>query len=824
MSPPPSAREAERQRAATATLVALGGALVSLALLAATWAAWLLVGIYGGASLAILLLLLVTRGHDHQVARRIDGAAAIAVTAFAAVAFWTGRSSSIALYYLPLVAPLAAQVRGRRAAYTWGAIGLGVMGAVLASELFVSVDPVYTLGPQAGWSGLLMTAFALLYVLWVRHSADTALATAAARADELEEVREELSGAHRTALAAAAAMTRLLARVSHELRTPLNGLLGLSELLADSPLEPTQAEMARTLRSSATTLKQLVDDLIDISTLEEGRLSIHPEPVDVRELLADVADTFAGLAERSGVSLGVIVAPTVPETLALDALRVRQIVSNLVGNAVKFTSQGQIVIEMDGGSDGDVWSGRVHVRDTGPGIPGAELSRLFEAFEQLDDPLPLRRQGSGLGLWIASQLARALGGELTATSQVGQGSTFSLELVAPAPSPPDTSSMSAAGIAPTRAAVLVLDPDALSRRALESVSVFAACKLVTCADVSEARDAVRVHQPDVVLIGSAQPAPEDVVKALAPAVGHGRFVLGVRPSELGRDLPSGFVAGTLEPLRLSRIAGLVADVMPVEDSVPESELVSRMRCLVIDDDATNRMVARLLLERAGQEVQLADGPAQAWRMLREVRPDVIFVDLHMPGEDGVSLTRRIRAQLDPASTLWIVALTAAASEDERARCLGAGMDDFVEKPIDVGLFRAVLERAYRGTRRRVRAERSNARLPLLDEEATGAMVEALAEEFGPLVEELSASGEGFLAQLREAVASRDMKTARRACHTLRSSTAQLGAGLASEMARQMEDQLRQKPPVWPAPSALSRLEDTFEKSIASLRARSEARA
>ena len=809
------ARDRERRRAATATLVSFAGAMSALALLAGIATAWWVVAVYGGAAAVTLGLLLATRGRTNIETRQVDGASALAVIAFAAVAMMTGRSSSVALYYLPLVVLFAMQVQGRRAAYVWGGIVTAAVALVLLSERFLPLRSLYDVRAIDGASGVLLTGFALGYVVWVRHSADHALAMSARRAAELEQVREELSAAHQKAVLAAGAMNRLIARVSHELRTPLNGLLGLSELLADSPLEPAQADMARTLRSSATTLKQLVDDLIDISTLEEGRLEIHPEPVDVRELFADVADTFAGLAERGGVALGVVVGSGVPEELSLDALRVRQIVSNLVGNAVKFTSQGEIVIEVEGKLQADTWSGQVRVRDSGPGIPEAELERLFEAFEQLDDPLPLRRQGSGLGLWIASQLARALGGDLTAQSVVGKGTTFSLALTAPRPPVPATAS--ASGKTPVRATVLVLEPDELSRRAVESLATFAICKLVTCADVDEAHDAVRVHAPDVVLIGSSQLHPAATARALQPALGHDRFVLGVRPSELGKGQPEGFMAGTLEPLRLSRLAGLVTDVMPVDDGVPQSDLISRMRCLVIDDDATNRMVARLLLERAGQEVWLADGPEQAWEMISRDRPDVIFVDLHMPGEDGVSLTERVRRFLDPASTLWIVALTAAASEEERARCLGAGMDDFVEKPIDVGLFRGALERAYRGTRRRVRAERSNARLPLLDEEAATAMSRALAEEFGPLVEELASNGTGLLERLRQAVSDQDVKSAHRMAHTLRSGTAQLGAGLVSEMARQIEDQVRQKPPVWPAESALLRFEDTFTKSIESLR-------
>ena len=799
--------------AARTGLAAFGVASVTLAVLAASWGAQALVSLHALVAVACAVLFFASRGRSWEVTARVHGTATLAVGTLTALALMTGQGDSIALYYLPLVAPFIAQ--GIKPAVIWGLIGIALAALVVLSGRLMPLEPLYVLGEHASRIGVLLTALALVYVLLMRRSADEANTESAARLAEQAELRRQLEASRDEAVGAVEAQSRLIGRVSHELRTPLNGLLGLSGLLAESRLEPAQADMARTLRASATTLKQLVDDLIDVTTLEEGRLSIHLEPVDVRDLLADIADTFAGLAERSGIALGVVVSPDVPQRLLLDGLRVRQIVSNLVGNALKFTTEGEVVIEATGVALEDgAWVCQIDVRDTGPGIPSEDLSRLFEAFEQLDDALPLRRQGSGLGLWIARQLADALGGTLKAHSVLGSGSTFSFVLSAVSAA----SVGGASGVFLAKAHVLVIEPDALSRRSIEALSKFALFELSACADLPAAVDAATRSAPDVVLVSSKYQDPEGVTRRLARLIGHGRFVLGVRPSELGRALPAGFVATTLEPYRLSRIRGLVGDIMPSE-GYQETEPVSRMKCLVVDDDATNRMVARLLLERAGQEVMVADGAAAAWELVRERRPDVLFVDLHMPGEDGVSFTERVRALGKAGARFWIIALTAAASDEVRGRCVEAGMDDFVEKPIDMGLFRAALERAYRGIRRRSRSSRAEIEMSLIDAATADEMAQILQEEFAPLVEELAASGAELLASLRAAVESGDQKTAHRAAHTLKSSTGQLGATLVATMARHLEAGLSADPPAWPTGPVLRRLEETFEQSIALLRAR-----
>jgi len=636
--------------------------------------------------------------------------------------------------------------------------------------------------------------------------------------DELVEVKAELEVLHAEALRESNAKTQLMARVSHEIRTPLNGLLGLSEVLADAPLDPAHLEMVRSLHASASALRQLVDDLLDVTRIQDGRVTLHFEAADLRELVGDVVDMFGVLAHDKGLQLAAIVDDTVPARVKIDALRVRQVTSNLVGNALKFTTAGEVVVHVSGEEvEGGVFSGRIEVRDTGPGIEPDLLPRIFEAFEQADDNVSLRRQGTGLGLWISRELARALGGELGASSEPGRGSTFHFTFRADVEAV-NAGSASAMLIATAR--VLVVEPHEASRRALIALAGAAGYELRAVATVDDARDAARLAPPDILIVDAAV-GPSEALDRLRLVVPDARAVVARSAAAISAPLPKGYVAATLKPYRASRLRGLLMDVLP-EDPNPEvSSDVPRMRCLVVDDDPTNRMVARLLLERSGQEVTLAADTKTAETLVRAGDAEVVFCDIHMPEEDGATFVRRLRRDFDRSPPLWIVALTAATSEQERRQYVEAGMDDYLAKPIEVGLLRAALERAHRAVRRRLRESSSVIRSPalgsLLDEDTFDLLARNLAEDIHPLVEEFMKGSDEHVLQIADASAAGEPERARRAAHTLKSSAALVGAARLAGFARTIEAQVDAGE--LPDERTLSELRSTRDASVARVEAR-----
>ena len=351
--------------------------------------------VHAGAVLAVAVLWAATRGLPNGAVRRAHGGAAVSVIGLCGVAMFSRQSASLACWYLPIVPMFVAQVAGWRAVAGWSLAGFSCFGLVVLSERVVVVEPEHVFTVLETEIGVLViTTLALGYSAFTRHIAERRLDedeqrrdTVLEQAQELARVHAKLAQLHENVLRESTAKSRLMAQVSHEIRTPLTGLLGLSEVLADAPLDAAHLEMVRALHSSASALRQLVEDLLDVTRIQEGRLTLHAEPIDLRDLVGDVVDTFAVVAQRKGLDLAAIVDAAVPSSVTVDALRVRQIASNLLGNALKFTRQGEIVIHVSGDTSEGVFRGRIEVRDTGSGIDPKVLPTLFEAFEQGLDQL-----------------------------------------------------------------------------------------------------------------------------------------------------------------------------------------------------------------------------------------------------------------------------------------------------------------------------------------------------------------------------------------------------------------------------------------------------
>ncbi|MQW77918.1 response regulator [Nocardioides sp. dk4132] len=528
-----------------------------------------------------------------------------------------------------------------------------------------------------------------------------------------ERAARELAIARDEAVQASRLKSEFLATMSHEIRTPMNGVVGLTDLLLSTDLDEQQRRLGEGLQAAGLDLLAIINDILDLSKVESGKLELEVTDFDVRTVLERTASVMRGAAYAKRLELVVGCDAEVPALLRGDATRLGQVVANLVSNAVKFTESGEVVVRASvaQATDSHVVL-RVEVRDTGIGIQPAAQESIFEAFTQADLSTTRRHGGTGLGLAISRQLVEAMSGTLAVVSRPGVGSTFTFTARLQRPVAP------CAAETPTalrgRRALVVVD-NASARAALVDQLRAWGMDVATAPDAEQAltvlHQAARLAKPyAVALVDAALPVADGVELARRAAEHPGLrdlavVLLSADPLWLRENLDTtGGVAHVLgkpvphAELRDTLLAQLRGrDEAPPPDRRDGAAEDARRRLdvsvLVVEDNAVNQMVATGILENLGARVQLADdGRAAVAALAGEHGFDAVLMDCRMPVLDGFDATRAVRSAEAPGSRVPIIAMTASAIEGERERCIGAGMDDFITKPVDPEHLARVLRR------------------------------------------------------------------------------------------------------------------------------------